>query len=75
MTCGKPDIRKATVLVIRKGNQYLSRIEMLTGRVVWSPELSSAWRTRNREKARNAAETYGGEPILFNPIIWRVKAL
>ena len=71
----KPDIRRATVLVIRKNGQYLSRREMFTGRILWDPHLSSAWKTRNREKARENAEKYGGVLMLFNPIIWEVKRL
>ena len=71
----KPDIRRATVLVIRKDGRYLSRREAFTGRIVWDPHLGNAWKTRNREKAHDAAEKYGGEMMLFNPIIWEVKAL
>ena len=69
------DIRLATVLVIRKGGQYLSRVEIGTGRAVWDPHLSDAWRTRDKVLARMVAEKHGGTLELFNPIIWRVKAL
>ena len=69
------DIRLATVLVIRKDGQYLSRVEIGTGRVIWDPHLSDAWRTRDRVLARILAKKHGGELTLFNPIIWRVKAL
>ena len=69
------DIRLATVLVIRKDGQYLSRIEIVTGRAVWDPHLSDAWRTRDRMLAQMVAQKHGGTPELFNPIIWRVKAL
>lgn len=75
MNLTRPDIRMATVLVIEKDRMFLSRKEMLTGRIVWDQHLSNAWRTRNREKARRMAEKYGGRLCLFNPIIWRVKGL
>lgn len=71
----RQDIRTRTVLVVRKDGQYLSRREMLTGRIVWDPHLGNAWKTRNREKAREKAEKYGGVLVLFNPIIWEVKDL
>ena len=69
------EIRKQTVLVVWRDGSYLSRKEMLTGRIVWDPHLSSAWKTRNREKAMETAEKYGGELLLFNPITWEVKSL
>ena len=71
----KPDIREQTVIVIRKDGKYLSRREMLTGRIVWDPHLGSAWKTRNKAKAIKAAERYGGKLYLFNQIIWRVQEL
>lgn len=71
----KQDIRTKTVLIVEDDGWYLSRIEMLTGRVIWSRELSEAWRTRDRNKANAVAEEYVGRLMLFNPIIWEVKAL
>jgi hypothetical protein len=68
-------LRKATVLVVFRDGEYLSRKKMLTGRIVWDQHLSNAWRTRDREKARRIAEKYGGTLRLFNPIIWRVRDL
>lgn len=71
----KQDIRTKTCLVIERNGEYLSRIEMLTGRVIWDNHLSSAWKTRDKAKAIRMAKVYGGQLSLFNPIIWRVKAL
>lgn len=68
-------LRMATALVVFRDGKYLSRKEMLTGRIIWDQHLSSAWRTRNRDKARKTAEKYGGTLRLFNPIIWEVKRL
>ena len=75
MSCGRPDIRKATCLVIERNGMYLSRIEMLTRRVVWDPHLGSAWRTRNKAKAYAVADEYMGNVCLFNPIVWEVRKL
>ena len=75
MILKKPDIRKATCLVIERDGEFFSRIEMLTGRIVWDRHLSSAWTTRNIEKARRKATAYGGAPMLFNKVLWRTKSL
>lgn len=75
MNCTKPDIRSATVLVIRKDGKYLSRSNLLTGEVIWDQHLGSAWRTRNKEDAAALARVHGGELMLFNPIVWKVKDL
>lgn len=71
----KEEIRRATCIVIRRNGQYLSHREMCTGRLVWSPHLSSAWRTRDREAARNVSRMTGGRQMLFNPITWEVRVL
>lgn len=69
------DIRLATVLVIRKGGKYLSRVEIGTGRAVWDPHLSDAWRTRDKVLARMVAEKFEGELMLFNPVVWKMKEI
>lgn len=71
----KQDIRLKTCIVIERDGQYLSRIEMLTNRVVWDPHVYSAYRTRSRKKAKRAIEKYGGRLMLFNPVVGRVRAL
>ena len=73
MNYGKPDIRKSTYLIIRKDRKYLSRREILTGRVIWSPELSEAWKTKSRNTAQAVQSVYGGQIMLFNTVIWKVK--
>ena len=70
-------IRAQTVLIIRRKNykEYLVGRQIYSGRLVWSTSKYDAWRTRDREKARKVAEKTGGEPVLFNPIVGRTKAL
>lgn len=68
-------MRKKTVLVIRKERWYLSRVEMLTKRVIWIPYLSDAWSTREIGKARLLAEKFGAQIMMFNPIVWEVRTL
>ena len=75
MICDKQDIRLRTVLVIEKDGKYLSRKETVTGTILWDQHLSSAWRTRNKGLAELMVAIHGGNLVLFNPIVWRVKAL
>ena len=76
MNYARSELRKATTLVVMKDGKYLSRINaMIPGTVTWDQHLSNAWRTRDREKAREKAEEVGGILALFNPIIWEVKLL
>lgn len=68
-------MRKKTVLVIKKERWYLSRVEMLAKRVIWSPHLADAWSTREIGKARFLSEKFGAQIMMFNPIVWEVRAL
>jgi len=76
MTCGKPDIRTQTYLIVQKDRKYLSKMGlMMTEGAVWDQHLSNAWKTRDRELARMEADKYGGQLALFNTILWEVKPL
>ena len=67
----KGEIRRQTVLIIRKDGEYLVGRQVYCGRLVWSLSAWDAWRTRDRAAARRVAEATGGVPVLFNPIIGR----
>ena len=68
-------MRRKTVLVIKKDRQYLSRVEMLTRCVIWSPHLADAWSTREIGKARFLSEKFDAQIMMFNPIVWEVRTL
>jgi len=70
-------IRAQTVLIIRRPyiNEYLVGKQISSGRLVWSTSKYDAWRTRDKNKAWKVARKTGGEPVLFNPIAGRTKAL
>lgn len=69
----KSDIRLQTVLIIRKGNNYLIARCPLTGRLIWRQDYSDAWRTRIIAKAKSIADKTGGEVYLFNPIVCQMR--
>ena len=75
MSYGTQDARLKTALIVVKDRQYLSRVEIVTGRVVWDPHLSNAWTTRDRKAAAAVARKLGGTLALFNPIVWEVREL
>ena len=67
------DIRRQTVMIIRKDGEFL------VGYVLWSDELRwsvypwDAWKTRIRAKAKSIAEKTGGEIMLFNPVAGQLR--
>ena len=67
------DIRLQTVLIIRKGNEYLSGRNLLTGQLIWRQDYSDAWKTRIRAAAQSIAEKTGGEIYLFNPVVCQLR--
>ena len=69
------DIRTKTCIIIRKNGLYLRGKNRLTNRTDWSWSAYEAWKTRDREAARRVAGVSGGEMVLFNPIIGKIKEL
>lgn len=71
----KDDIRKKTVIIIRKNNYYMIGRSKLSGRIEWSPYQYDAWRTREKELAQDIANETGGIMVLFNPIVNQLKVI
>ena len=67
------DIRLATRLIIRNGNDYLIGRSSLTGQLRWSDSPWDAWWTRTRAKARSISDKTGYEIYLFNPIAGQLR--
>ena len=69
------DVRRQTCIVIRRNGEYL------VGRILYSKDLRwswtpyDAWRTRDREKAREVARRTGGIMVLFNPVLGEKKVM
>ena len=62
------DIRKATVLIIKRGDAFLVARIMGSCELKWSTSPWDAWSTRRREEAERVARAVGGDLWLFNPI-------
>jgi len=67
------DIRTKTVLIIRKGNEFLVGRILYSNDLRWSLYAREAWYTRNREDAEAVAEKVGGTVMLFNPIAGQLR--
>ena len=71
----RDEIRRQTALIIRRDGEYMVGRQMYDGPLVWSLSAWDAWRTRDREAARQVAEATGGTVLLFNLIIGRTQEL
>ena len=69
------DIRKQTCLIIRKNGKYLVGRRMITVGLYWSESKYDAWRTRDKEQARQTALIVGGIVMLFNPVVNQIRVL
>ena len=66
-------IRKATVLIVKRGAEYLvGRIPYST-ELRWSRSAWDAWGTRDRESAQKVARMTGGDVWLFNPVVGQLR--
>ena len=65
----KNDIRRQTCIIIRKHGYYLVGRSSMDNELKWSWSIYEAWRTRDREKAKEIARATGGIMVLFNPIV------
>ena len=63
------DIRTKTVLIIKRGDEYLVGTICFSTDLRWSKSKYDAWTTRRREDAERVASVVGGTVMLFNPIV------
>ena len=66
-------IRKATVLIVRRGCEFLVARIPYSLEFRWSRSAYDAWSTRSAEKARKVAEVLGGDQWLFNSITGELR--
>ena len=71
----KNDIRKQTGIIIRKNGEYLVGKIVFSNELRWSNSPYEAWRTRDKEQAREIARRTGGVMMLFNPIVNQLRVL
>ena len=60
------DIRLLTCIIIRKNTKYLVGRVLGSSELRWSDSPHDAWRTRDKEAARDMARKTGGIMMLFN---------
>ena len=61
-------LKKATVLIIKRGAEYLVARIPYSMEFRWSRSPYDAWQTRSAEQAKKVAELLGGDLWLFNPV-------
>ena len=67
------NVRKCTVLIVKRGSQFLvGRIPYST-ELRWSTSPYDAWKTREREAAQKVARIVGGDLWLFNPVVGQLR--
>ena len=71
----KDDIRKKTCLIIRKDNLYLVGTILYSTDLRWRTSAYDAWRTREKAQAEEVAGKVGGQMMLFNPIVGKIRKM
>ena len=66
-------LKKATVLIVRRGCEFLVARIPYSLEFRWSRSAYDAWSTRSAEKARKVAEVLGGDLWLFNSITGELR--
>ena len=67
------DVREKTVLIIKRGDEYLVGVICFSTELRSSKSKFDAWTTRRREDAERVAGTVGGTVMLFNPIVNQIR--
>ena len=69
------NVRRCTVLIVKRGSQFLvGRIPYST-ELRWSTSQYDAWKTREREAAQKVARIVGGDLWLFNPVVGQIREI
>ena len=66
-------IRRATVLIVRRGTEYLVGRIPYSLEFRWSSSPYDAWNTRDRGSAQKVAQLLGGDIWLFNPVVGQLR--
>ena len=69
------DIRLLTCIIIRKNTKFLVGRVLGSSELRWSDSPHDAWRTRDKEAARDMARKTGGIMMLFNPAVGQLRVL
>lgn len=66
-------IRRATVLIVRRGSDFLVGRIPYSLEYRWSTSPYDAWGCRRKETAEKVARKLGGDLWLFNPITGEIR--
>ena len=69
------DIRLYTRAIICKDGQYLLSVNEFTKEPRWNSSPYEAWWTRDMNAAVRVAKKLNARPVLFNPVVGKVKQL
>ena len=69
------NIRKCTVLIVKRGSQFLVGRIPYSLEFRWSDSAYDAWSTRSREAAEDVAKLIGGDLWLFNPVVGQLREI
>ena len=69
------NIRLCTVVIIKRGAEFLVGRIPYTTELRWSRSPYDAWKTRRKEAAQAVAHIVGGDLWLFNPIAGQLKEI
>ena len=68
-------IRQATVLIVRRGTEFLVGRIPYSLEFRWSSSPYDAWGTRDRGSAQKVAKMLGGDIWLFNPVVGQLREI
>ena len=66
-------IKLATVLIVKRGAEFLVGRIPYSFEFRWSRSAYDAWGTREKESAKKVAKLTGGEIWLFNPVTGQLR--
>ena len=69
------NIRECTVVIIKRGAEYLVGRIPYTTELRWSRSPYDAWNTRKKKSAQAVADIVGGDLWLFNPIVGQLREI
>lgn len=64
-------LRRQTCLIIEQKGEYLIGFNGVFLR--WGNSPSDAWRTRDIDAAKKVADRFGGQIMLFNPVVMQLR--
>ena len=69
------NIRKCTVLIVKRGAEFLVGRIPYSLEYRWSKSPYDAWNTREKDKAQMVARRVGGDLWLWNPIAGQLRQM